>query len=358
MSEKEFFMGRALDLAAKGLGRTGTNPVVGAVVVKNGKIIGSGYHKKQGGNHAEVSALNSLVGTSAKGATMYVTLEPCVYSKGKLTPPCADLLMKSGLRSIEIAVKDPNPSVAGRGIRMLRKAGLSVNVGLLGVGAAKLNEYYFRSVVSRRPFVTLKLAMSADGRIATSSGESKWITGVESRKYVHRLRASHQAILTTSSTVLADDPHLGVRLVKGKDPLRIIVDREGKLNRSMRVFRDVNYLIITGKPCSGGKEILAGGCECNHLHYKNDVPIKKYLPDLYKSRVGSILVEAGSAFSAALLKEGVVDKCVFFIAPVIIGGDGLPAIGGLGIDKIRKALKLYKVRYETFGDDILMEGYL
>jgi diaminohydroxyphosphoribosylaminopyrimidine deaminase / 5-amino-6-(5-phosphoribosylamino)uracil reductase len=336
MSDKEKYMRRALQLAAKGLGRTGTNPVVGAVVVKNGRIIGSGYHKKRGGDHAEVAALRGIEGKQAKGATMYVTLEPCVRNNAKLTPPCADLLANSGLESIEIAVRDPNPLVNGKGVDFLVKAGLKVHIGLLEKEAEETNEFYFKSVKTSLPFVTLKLALSLDGRIATSTGDSRWISCPEARKYVHEMRDEYCAVLTTSATVLADDPHLGVRLIKGRDPLRVIIDRKARLGGSEQVFRDNNHLLVKSEGANDS--------------------IREIFKDLYKRGIGSILVEAGATFAAALIREKLVDRCNFFIAPKIIGGDGVPAIGGLDVKRLSDCFLLKEVVYNIVGDNIFITG--
>jgi len=233
-----------------------------------------------------------------------------------------------------------------------------VKEGLLEAEARKMNEFYFKSVATSLPFVTLKLALSADGKIATSSGNSKWITGKKARRYVHELRNMHSAVLTTAETVLADDPHLGVRLTTGRDPLRIIVDRGLRLDPGKRVFRDDNFLLVTVKSASKRKSGFPEGCEANHIVFGENVALKEILMDLYRRGVGSILVEAGSRFSAALLVEKLVNKCVFFIAPKIIGGDGIPAIGGLGVKIIGECLELQNVKYNVIGTDILMEGYL
>lgn len=346
MSDQEKFMKRALELAAKGLGRTGTNPVVGAVVVKSGKIIGSGFHKRQGGLHAEAEALKNVATGAAKGATIYVTLEPCVH-ENKRTPPCTELLKKSGIKEVVISVRDPNPFVNGKGVKALVAAGLKVREGLMKDESERLNEFYFTSVTTSLPFVTLKLAVSVDGKIAACDGSSRWITGSESRRYVHKMRNIHDAVLTTAETVLADDPHLGVRLARGRDPLRIIMDKNGKLDAKMKVFRDKNFLVISGRDLLQSKNTIYG---------KTSV-LKCMFHDLYDSGVGSIMVEAGSVFSAALLKEKIVNKCMFFIAPKIIGGEGLTAVAKLGVKTIGKCLKLRTVKYSVFGEDVLMEGY-
>lgn len=343
-------------LAAKGLGRTGTNPVVGAVIVKKGKVIGQGYHKKQGGPHAEIEALKGLSKRQIRGATMYVTLEPCVH-ENKRTPPCTGSLAGSGLRKIFVAIRDPNPLVYGKGIKALRKSGINVETGMLEDDARSINEYYFKSIRTSLPFVTLKMAQSLDGRSATSIGDSRWITNVEARKYVHKLRGVHCAVMTTSATVLADNPHLGVRDAKGVDPMRIIIDRNAKLGGGECVFRDGNFVLISEQKVLSQKisKLYAGAN--NHIVYPGGTSLKTIFRDLYKKGIGSIMVEAGGRFAAELVKAGIVDKFLFFIAPVIIGGDGMPSVSGFGIKKLGLSRKLGNVEFKKFGDNILISGY-
>jgi len=349
-------MKRALELAAKGLGRTGTNPVVGAVIVKNGKVIGQGYHQKQGGPHAEIEALKGLNNRQIQGATMYVTMEPCVH-ENKRTPPCTRTLVGSGLKKISVAIRDPNPMVDGKGIKVLLKSGIAVETGMLEAEARCINEYYLKSIRTSLPFVTLKMAQSLDGRIATSCGDSKWISNGEARKFVHKLRGAHGAVMTTSSTVIADDPHLGVRGVKGVDPLRIIMDRKSVLEGGELVFRDGNFMLISEEVMLGAKRKISVAGGNNHVVYPRETPLKSIFKDLYLKGIGSIMVEAGGRFAAELVRAGLADKFLFFIAPVIIGGDGLPSVSGLGIKKLDLCKKLGNVEYKFFGDNILVSGY-
>ena len=356
MSENVKYMKRALGLAARGLGRTGTNPVVGAVIVKNGKVLGQGYHKKQGGPHAEIEALKGLSKRQMRDAIMYVTLEPCVH-ENKRTPPCTSTLAGSGLKKIFVAIRDPNPLVDGKGIMALRKSGIKVETGMLEEEARRINEYYLKSIRTSLPFVTLKMAQSLDGRIATSSGDSRWISNGEARKYVHNLRGAHCAVMTTSATVLADDPHLGVRDAKGVDPMRIIIDRKARLGGGERVFRDGNFILITEQNVKGAKIRKFSNGADNHFSYPRETALKTIFMDLYRKGIGSIMVEAGGRFAAELVKAGLADKYLFFIAPVIIGGDGKPSVSDLGIKKLVMSRKLCKVEFKIFGDNLLVSGY-
>ncbi len=351
-------MRAALSLAKKGLGLTSPNPSVGAVVVKSGKVIARGYHKKAGLPHAEVEALRSAKG--AKGATLYVTLEPCCHF-GR-TPPCTDAIIRSGVRKVVIGADDPNPKVAGKGIRKLKSAGIEVTTGVLEEECRAINEAYNKYIRTGSPFVTLKSASSLDGRIATSKGESKWITGIEARRLVHRIRSLNDAIMAGSGTVLKDDPGLTVRLVKGKNPVRIILDSTFRMPLSAKVFKGGGRLIVfTTRKAGKGKieEARKLGAEVIVVPASKDgVDIRFVLKELGKREVTSVLAEGGGRLTASLLKEGLIDKAVIFLSPIFLGGDSLPSVGGLNIRRLKDAPALKGIKTTKAGRDILVEGYL
>ena len=245
-------MQTAIALARKGIGKTSPNPAVGAVIVKNGRIIGKGYHKKAGRAHAEINALKQA-GIKAKGAEMYITLEPCNHF-GR-TPPCTDVIIKAGIKKVFIGMKDPNPLVAGKGVRRLRSAGMDVEVGILEDECRGINEAYIKYITTKTPFVTLKLASTLDGKIATAAGESKWITGEDARRFAHRMRREADAVMVGIGTVLKDNPELTTRLVKGKDPIRIVVDSQLRIPVNAKVLNKKRggIIIATTKPVKGGR---------------------------------------------------------------------------------------------------------
>ncbi|HLG25968.1 MAG TPA: bifunctional diaminohydroxyphosphoribosylaminopyrimidine deaminase/5-amino-6-(5-phosphoribosylamino)uracil reductase RibD, partial [Candidatus Gracilibacteria bacterium] len=273
-------MNMALQLALKGKSRVSPNPMVGAVLVKGGKILATGYHRRFGGMHAEEDLLTKVKKRQLKNATLYVSLEPCVSFKGKKRGSCCELLIKKGVTKIVIAMKDPNPSIHGRGVILLRKAGVQVDIGLLGPEAMSLNEVYCKNITTGLPYVVLKAAVSLDGRIATAGGDSRWITSHASRVAVHRLRAQFDALLTTSSTVIADNPHLGVRHVRGRDPFRVILDPLLKTSPSALVYRDQNVLVVaTRPPASKLLSFKKRGIEI--LHMKQAYDFRSFLRILY-----------------------------------------------------------------------------
>ncbi len=347
-------MRRALDLARKGRLKVPPNPMVGAVLVKNGKIISEGYHEFYGGPHAEVNALMNLSKKQIRGATLYVTLEPCCFY-GK-TPPCTNFLLSSGISDLVLAMRDPNPLVSGKGISHLRKNGVNVRVGVLGEEAHRLNKVFIKNITISLPYLSIKLGVTLDGKIATLSKRSKYITNELSRKYVHRLRAQTDAILTTSETVLRDDPHLGVRLVKGKDPLRVVIDSTLRTSRSSQVYRDNHVLVATTFRSSALARRSFAGDGIDLLVYRStSVPLKKLLQDLYQRGISRVMVEAGSGLTTSLLKEGLADSLVLFFAPILLG-QGLPWVQNLGICDLDDALRLRDVEYRRFGDDMMISG--
>lgn len=369
------FMSEAIELAKKGLGKTVPNPVVGAVLVTGGRVIGRGYHKKAGTDHAEVVAIkNAFVNNvshnnprkNINGSVLYVTLEPCVRfakSAAKRTPPCSEYIIKNGIKEVVIAMRDPNKSVNGKGIRELRKAGIIVREGIMGKEARAAAEFYVKTITSDMPFVTLKMAMSIDGKIALSNGKSRWISCESSRKEVHRLRGIYDAVLTSSTTVIKDNPHLGVRMVKGRDPIRIVLDRDFKTNLNHKVYRDKNVIIVTTN-VNPRKDVNSAKIESfkkrgfEILIYKKWPNLRRILFDLRRRGVYSIMVEAGATMAKSFLTEKVADKLLFFIAPKIIGGDGVNVFSDLGIKKMEKVISLENANVVKCGVDLMVSARL
>ena len=349
-------MMRALELAKKGMGKTSPNPMVGAVLVKNNKIISEAWHSRAGQKHAEVKALQSVLRQNIKGATLYVTLEPCCHL-GK-TPPCADFLLKKGLKRIVIAMRDPNPKVDGKSIKILQKAGMIVNVGVMKKEAERLNEVFIRFITSGYPFVTLKIAATLDGKIASVKGDSKWITNKQSRKMVHRMRGQIDAIITSGKTVMMDNPHLGARTSKGKDPLRIIIDGFLTTSPAANVYRDANVLVATTHNASPRQKNAFEKAKISLIFFKGrHVSLKALLRYLHGQNIASVMIEAGASLAGAFLRQKLVDKMHYFIAPKILG-DGLPSVSDLGIKKIRNTIALKQLTIEHFGDNMMFVGYL
>ncbi|MFC1749371.1 bifunctional diaminohydroxyphosphoribosylaminopyrimidine deaminase/5-amino-6-(5-phosphoribosylamino)uracil reductase RibD [Pseudomonadota bacterium] len=346
--EDEKFMSIALELAKKGRGFVSPNPLVGAVFVKKGKVIAKGYHKKVGSHHAEVEALKKLSLNDVKNGTLYVNLEPCCHSE-KRTNPCINYLFSKNVKDVVISHNDPNKQVNGKGVNSLRKAGVKVKTGCLESEAKKLNEIFIKSNTTSLPFLSLKIAMSLDGNTAYKSDNKRWLTGIESRKYVHKLRSEYDAILTTSSTVLSDDPHLGVRHIKGRDPKRIIIDRNLKTSLRSKVYRNKNVIIVTcvSKNNRKLKQLIEAGYDVILL--KTNFNLSTLLKALFKRDICSILVECGPTFAESLIKSGQVDKFFIFYAPIILGGKGkglLKGVTDIKFDRVRK-----------IKNDILIEAY-
>ncbi len=360
----EFWMGRALDLAARGRGRTSPNPMVGAVIVKNGQLVGEGFHAYAGSDHAEVVA-HREAGSAASGGTLYVSLEPCCHH-GR-TPPCVDEIVHAGIRRVVAASEDPNPAVSGRGIAALREAGLTVEVGLLGGEAARLNEAFFKYVRTGLPFATLKVAASLDGKIATRTGESRWITGESARRLVHQLRNEADAVLVGIGTVLRDDPLLTTRLgiADQRDPIRVIVDNLARLPLRAKVVNRAStaptiLAVSQMAPQSKLEAIQREGVQVIIVENSpRRVSLERLMEALGKRGVLSVIIEGGAEINASALREGVVDKVLVFLAPILIGGKSTPtAVGGDGIESLGQALRLHDVRIDRFDGDILVEGYL
>lgn len=357
-------MRRALELAGKAAGRTSPNPMVGAVIVKNGRLIAEGYHKKAGRPHGEIEALRKA-GKRASGAQMFVNLEPCCH-QGR-TPPCTQALIESGIKEVFVGMRDPNPLVAGKGIRRLKQAGIPVHTGLLKQECQHLNEVFVKYIQTGMPFVTLKSALSLDGKIATSTGESQWITGPEARQRVHRMRDQVDAILVGAGTVLKDNPRLTTRLKKGKgrNPARVILDAGAEIPLRARVFnhadRDRVVYITTSKASVARVNRLISRGVTTHVFSSNNghISLKKLTKLLGKMEIASVVLEGGGGINASALKSGIVDKVMLFLAPTIIGGESAPGVvGGPGIKNLKQALNIKNVTVTPVGADLMIEGYL
>lgn len=344
------FMKKAIKLAKLGVGKVNPNPLVGAVIVKDGNIIGAGYHKGFGGPHAEIEAFNSLT-ESAEGADMYVTLEPCNHF-GK-TPPCSHAIVENGIKKVYVATLDPNPLVAGTGVSYLREHGVDVEVGLLSAEAKKINEVFLKYITTKRPFVHLKIAMSLDGKIATRTGESKWISSEESREEVHHLRNKYAGIMVGLNTILQDNPHLTARVQNGKNPIRIICDSKLNIPLDANVLDHKAETIIatcSDKELSGVNMIRTTG---------EIVNLNELMIQLGERGIDSILLEGGSTLAYSALESGIVDKVTFYVAPKLIGGKDSPTpLGGVGVDSIKDTFNLNKVSTRVSGSDVVIEGYI
>ena len=359
-SNDEYYMKLALALARRGLGKTSPNPMVGAVIVKNGKIVGQGYHERFGGPHAEINAIQNAKG-DINGATLYVTLEPCCHKKKK-TPPCLDTLLKYKWKRVVVGTVDPNPKVNGRSIEILKRKGTETKVGVLKEDCQKLNEAYFKYIQTGMPFVTLKFAQTLDGRIATWTGDSKWISSELSLKWAHRLRSLHDAVLVGVGTVLTDDPQLTVRLVRGRNPVRVVVDSRLRIPLSSKILKDLESAPTVVAATSQadiekafalnvmGIEVLTTGEDSEGM-----VDLKGLLKKLGEQNISSVLVEGGATTITSFIRQGLADKIVAIIAPKIMG-EGVEVVGDLGILKVGRALKLSFDKVYRKGEDVIIEA--
>lgn len=354
-------MRAALALARRGLGNAWPNPAVGCVLVKDGRVIGRGWTQPGGRPHAETEALRRA-GEAARGATAYVTLEPCSHH-GR-TPPCCEALAGAGIARVVMAMRDPDPRVNGRGLAMLRSAGIVVEEGLLGAEARALNAGFFRRIQAGMPMVTLKLASTLDGRIATASGESRWITGEAARREVHALRARHDAILVGSGTVLADDPDLTCRIpgMERVPMLRVVADARLRTPPAARLVQGAELapvLIITapGHPPAAQAPFIAAGADIVTVpaHAAGGLDLPSLLRALGRRGVTRVLAEGGAGLAAALLRQGLVDRLVWFHAPAVMGGDGHPALRGLRLAALSAMPRFRRTAQRALGDDMLSE---
>lgn len=360
IANHQYFMQRAIQLAAKGLGRTSPNPVVGAIIVKDKRVVGEGFHSKAGGPHAEVLAI-AQAGVEARGATMYVSLEPCCHH-GR-TGPCVPAIVDAGIATVVVGLVDPDPRVSGGGIRELREAGITVELADEDSQeqCAEVNRAFICRLTRGRPYITLKFASSLDGKIASRTGRSKYISGDQARRWVHRERDSHDAIMVGINTITVDDPELTAREPEGRTPIKIVVDSKGRLKSDARIFqRAENGVIVLTTP-EGEKNLQPR--EGMETLVTDDgqgrVDLDLALRTLAERGVNSILLEGGSRLNGSMLDGGYIDRVAGFIAPLLVGGEGaVSPIAGFGVDCVGDALKLRDVGWSTLGSDLLIEGFL
>ncbi|MCH2450632.1 MAG: bifunctional diaminohydroxyphosphoribosylaminopyrimidine deaminase/5-amino-6-(5-phosphoribosylamino)uracil reductase RibD [Gracilimonas sp.] len=365
----EYWMQQALSLAEKGKGAVSPNPMVGCVIVsENGEKVGEGYHKKFGEAHAEVNAVQSVQNQDAlKNATVYVTLEPCSH-QGK-TPSCAHMLAKLPIRTVVVAMQDPNPSVNGKGILHLKNNGIEVEVGVLKKEAEKLNEFFIYHQTFGRPFITLKVAQTADGYLAAADGESQWITGKESRKMVHEWRAEYDAVLVGRTTAMVDNPSLTVRHVSGRQPRRIVIDGPYELPKELNLFSDKfeeKTIILTWNKEASATDADPMLKVMQQNYFRGEViqlpkadghvDLRQAFKVLGERGITSVLVEGGQQLSSALIRQGLVDKLELFIAPKLLGA-GTRSLIAIGINKMREIAELKDSIWTKVGNDILLTGY-
>jgi len=357
----EDYMREALSLAKKGMGFTSPNPMVGAVIVRGGEIIGRGYHKKYGDLHAERSAFAYCDenGIDCKGADMYVTLEPCCHH-GK-QPPCTEAVIAHGIKRVFVGSSDPNPLVAGKGTQILRSHGIEVTEGVLKEECDALNEIFFHFITTGLPFVTMKYAMTLDGKIACYTGESKWITGEAARAHVQQERLRHSAIMAGVGTVLADDPLLTCRLENGRDPIRIICDSSLRTPLDSNIVRTAKQVPTIIATISGDSaraaEYEASGCRIVKTAPKDGhVDLSALMKLLGSEKIDSILLEGGGELNWSALREGIVSKVQAYIAPKLFGGSGKTPVCGTGVPLPSEAFMLEKCSVSAIGDDILIES--
>ncbi len=364
-------MRRAIELAGKGRGRTSPNPMVGAVIVKSGRVVAEGYHRRAGGPHAEATALKKA-GPKAKSATLYLNLEPCCHLD-KRTPPCAPLIIKSRIKRIVISMRDPNPKVNGKGIAILRRAGVQVTEGVLKREALRLNEAYVKYITTGLPFVISKAAMSLDGKIASSKGSTTWITGEMARLEAHRLRDCSDAVLVGINTVLTDDPRLTTRLPgrKGRDAQRVVVDSTLRIPLSARLLiekSNAKTIIATTRRAHPNKiqaieQARRGGQAGATVLIVKDrggrVDLSELMTELGRMGIASVMIEGGGEVNASAFNSGIVDKLIWFIAPKIIGNPNAVAVlkGAVGTDP-NQPVFVRDISITRVGEDFILEGYL
>jgi diaminohydroxyphosphoribosylaminopyrimidine deaminase/5-amino-6-(5-phosphoribosylamino)uracil reductase len=359
--EDERWMKRALHLAEKGRGRTSPNPMVGAVLVKKGKMVGEGYHARAGEPHAEMVALQKA-GREAHGATLYINLEPCIHY-GK-TPPCAPAVIESGVKSVVAGMEDPNPLVRGKGIEALKRAGLDVRLGILEEECRRLNEAFCKYIIKKEPFVILKVAATLDGKISTRNGESQWISGKASRHLVHRLRDQVDGVVVGIGTILKDDPLLTARIRGGRNPYRIVFDTRLRIPENAKVINihPARTIIATTElgPWEKVEELERKGVQVLVFGTKDGrVDAKSCLSRLGELGMMCLLVEGGGKISGAFLDDRLIDKILIFLSPKLIGDPLAPGIfGGQGVTHLKEAVSIKNLKIRKLGEDLLLEGYL
>lgn len=357
----ETYMRLALNLAEKGRGVVNPNPMVGAVIVKNGIIIGQGYHEKYGDSHAEVNAFKDAIEDTC-GATLYVNLEPCSHYGN--TPPCVDKIIEKKIKRVVIGILDPNPLVAGRGVKRLKEAGIEVRVGVLEKCCFRLNEIFMKYISIKEPFVIMKTAMSLDGKIATTYGESKWITGETARENVHNLRKNVMGIMVGVNTIIKDNPELTCRVEGGKNPIRIILDSSLRIPLNSKVIVDgkSRTIIATTEEAKKDKiDILVDhGIEVVTISSLNgQVNLQELMTKLGEMNIDSILLEGGGTLNFSAIKAGIVDKVQIYISPKFIGGEiAKTPVEGIGIRSLQEAYRAENITTTMVGEDILIEGYM
>jgi diaminohydroxyphosphoribosylaminopyrimidine deaminase/5-amino-6-(5-phosphoribosylamino)uracil reductase len=361
IKDDERWMRRALHLAEKGRGRTSPNPMVGAVLVKRGRLVGEGYHARAGEPHAEIVAIKNAA-EKAKGATLYLNLEPCTHY-GK-TPPCVPAVIKAGVRKVVVGMEDPNPLVKGRGLARLKQAGVDVKIGILEKKCHRVNEAFRKYIVQHEPFVILKMAATLDGKLATRNGESQWITGETSRRFVHRLRDQVDGVVVGIGTVLKDDPMLTSRIKGGRDPYRIVFDSRLRIpeNAKMVDLSPSKTIIATTEMASQDKieRLREKGVQILISDSKlGKVDLKSSLLKLAEMGMMSLLLEGGSQLSGSFLDQRLIDKILLFLSPKLIGDPLAPGIfSGAGVTSLKEAVSIKDLKVRKIGEDLLLEGYL
>lgn len=345
-----YFINESIKLARRGIGSVSPNPLVGAVLLKNGKVIGKGYHKKYGGNHAEVEAINNAK-ENVTGSTLYCNLEPCCHDK-KQTPPCVPLIIKKRIKRVVISNLDPNPDVNGKGVKKLREAGIEVITGILEDEGKELNKFYFKFVKEKLPYITLKIAQSIDGKISIARNKQTWLTGKQSIKYVHKLRSDYDAVLVGAGTIKTDNPYLNVRTVKGRNPIRIILDGKLSISAKSKIFTvkdPENTWIFTSKKVNAKKikEFEDKGVKLFRINssQQGQLSIKKILKVIAKHKITSLLVEGGADIFTQFLKLETFDEVIILQAPIILGK-------GIGSTNLSQLKKLQLLKLERLGKDI------
>ena len=366
MQKKEEYMRRALELARKGEGHTSPNPMVGCVVVKDGRIISEGYHEKYGEFHAERNALTRCTEDTA-GADLYVTLEPCCH-QGK-TPPCTDIIIEKKIARVFVGSMDSNPLVAGKGVQILRDHGIYVETGILDAECRKLNEVFYHYIATKTPFVVMKYAMTLDGKIACATGDSKWVTGEIARTQVHRMRGRYRGIMVGIGTVLADDPMLNCRVEGGVDPVRIICDSNLHIPTESQIVKtasDIETIVACSQEALESerkqekiRRLREAGIQIIGTEGAHGVNLVELMKKLGEQNIDSILLEGGGTLNASALEDGIVNKVYAYIAGKLIGGmDARSPVEGMGIDRMADAITLQNMKIEKLGDDFCIVGYV
>lgn len=359
MDQHEKYMKRALALAGSAMGHTSPNPMVGCVVVKDGKIVAEGCHEKYGEFHAERNALTRCA-EDVSGASMYVTLEPCCHT-GK-TPPCTDIIIEKKIGKVYVGAMDPNPKVAGNGVRILREHGIEVETGILEEECLRINEIFFHYIRTGFPFVAMKYAMTLDGKIASVSGDSKWVTGEKAREHVHLLRKKYSAIMAGVDTVIADDPMLNCRIEEGVNPVRIICDSHLRIPMESQIIRSADRIRTIVAYAEGAEETARKRLETTGVELiKTENTEQVFLPRLFQKlgerKIDSVLVEGGGTLHGSLLISGCVSRVYAYIAPKLVGGSVAKSpVGGKGMQTMAEAKELSDIEILSLGEDICMTG--